>query len=105
MIVQPTFYPCTREKLLFMLFLKVLLHTSKGVQLNVNMSVPAWTSFFYTISQNNTSSQITEMKREVLRSFSLQHLLKILMACLASCERIGLFVAEQLCSAKADVNF
>lgn len=46
-----------------------------------------------------------EMKREVLRSFSLQHLLKILMACLASCERIGLFVAEQLCSAKADVNF
>ena len=27
------------------------------------------------------------------------------MACLASCKRIGLFVAEQFCSAKADVNF
>lgn len=48
---------------------------------------------------------ITEMKHEVLTSLDLKRLLNIWMAHLALCERIGLLVIEQLCSAKADVNF
>lgn len=54
MIVQPTFHPCTREYLLSLLFLKVLLYTSKCAQLSANMSVADWT--FYLYNQNNTIS-------------------------------------------------
>lgn len=97
LIVQPTFYSCTRDWLLFLLILKVLVHA-----VSVNMSVADWTFFFHQIY--TSSHDRGNETRDAHESFFGTAVL-ILMARLASCERTGLFVTQQLCSAKADGNF
>lgn len=66
---------------------------------SVNMSVADWTFFFHQI---NTSSHD---RGNETRDAHFGTAVLILMARLASCERTGLFVTQQLCSAKANGNF